>query len=299
MLRRHLKSGGVTVAACAGFDFDAASAYLEDALGQSHRAGYESHLAGCATCRRHLIELARLAQTAPHVASQPATVVEQTPAWVRWRGVAAGWFDLSSWNLKWQVAGAAGATFAILIAALGVLSWRHSSIQSDVAIRVNPEAPASISSNIPSPTPEPSPQDESPLANAESVAAQPSPSRVTVPTPLVTPNAGDVSLVVGPSNDSAKLSPNSQSGQVQFDFNRLSPRQDATPEARQSNAPLQGWFLLQNAPTQVADGAGSASKPGLGNLGGLGMADATDSARRSRRNDLGTTRIKQIGRAHV
>ena len=72
MLRRHLRSGAAPVAACAGFDLDAASAYLEGALGGSHRAGYESHLAGCATCRRHLIELARLAQTAPLAEAQPA-----------------------------------------------------------------------------------------------------------------------------------------------------------------------------------------------------------------------------------
>src|SRR5215510_1350705 len=133
MLRRRLRSGAAPVAACAGFDLDAASAYLEGALGQSHRADYESHLAGCVTCRRHLIELSRLAQTAPRAETQPVTVMGQTPAWVRWREVVTGWFDLSSWNLKWQIAGATGVAFAILIAALGVQSWRQASKHSDLA----------------------------------------------------------------------------------------------------------------------------------------------------------------------
>src|SRR5262245_32539260 len=239
MLRRHLKSGGAPVAACAGFDFDAASAYLEDALGESHRAGYESHLAGCVTCRRHLIELARLAETAPRAETQPSIVEDQipagAPAWVRWRGVVAGWFDLSSWKLKWQVAGAAGATFAILIAALGVLSWRHSSRQSELAYRVNTEAPASIASNVPSPTPEPSPQDESPVANAESAAARPTQSNGPVPTPLVTPPAADVSLPITPSNESSKFSRTSQSGAGPLDFNFFNSRQDSSPGVPRGN----------------------------------------------------------------
>jgi len=291
MLRRHLKSGGAPVAACAGFDFDAASAYLEDALGESHRAGYESHLAGCVTCRRHLIELARLAETAPRAETQPSIVEDQipagAPAWVRWRGVAAGWFDLSSWKLKWQVAGAAGATFAILIAALGVVSWRHSSEPSSIAINLKTGAQPSMESTVPSPTPEPSPQDVSPIDEAESAAGRPAQTRVPVPTPLVTPNVGDVSLPITPSNESSKLSSNLQNGPLLFDSNRFYPTQQMTTDARQSNAPLQGRFSQQNA-QQVPDGAGNASKPGLGNLGGFGRADAPDSDRRSRRNDLGS-----------
>src|SRR5262245_9803129 len=125
MLQRHLKSGGAPVAACAGFDFDAASAYLEGALGGSQRGGYESHLAGCATCRRHLIELSRLAQAAPQAETQPAPVLDQTPAWVRWREVVAGWFDLSARNMKWQMAGVAGAVLVTLIAALSAQYLRR------------------------------------------------------------------------------------------------------------------------------------------------------------------------------
>src|SRR5215831_18703627 len=106
MLRRRLRSGAAPVSACAGFDLDAASAYLEGALGGSHRAGYESHLAGCATCRRHLIELARLAQTAPLAEPQifvkPATAPDRIPAWERWKEAVTAWLDPSSWSFKWR-----------------------------------------------------------------------------------------------------------------------------------------------------------------------------------------------------
>src|SRR5262245_23357589 len=85
MLRRRLKNGSAPVAACAGFDPDAASAYLEGALGGSHRGGYESHLAGCAACRRHLIELTRLVQSAPLTEAQPVAALDRIPTWERWK----------------------------------------------------------------------------------------------------------------------------------------------------------------------------------------------------------------------
>src|SRR6266498_3626997 len=129
MLRRHLRSGAAPVAACAGFDLDDASAYLEGALDEWRRASYESHLGGCAICRRHLIELARLAQAAPSFESRPAAAPDRIPAWNRWKEAVAGWFDLSTWNLKWQIAGATGAAFVILIAALGVQLWRRRHIK--------------------------------------------------------------------------------------------------------------------------------------------------------------------------
>jgi hypothetical protein len=161
MLRRHLRSGAAPVTACAGFDLDAASAYLEGALGGPHRANYESHLAGCAICRRHLIELARLAQAAPSFEARPAAAPDRMPAWDRWKEAVAGWFDLSTWKLKWQIAGATGAAFAILIAALGVQMWRRASNHAAVALRVA-NAPAQSAAEpaiqtFPSPTPAPEP----------------------------------------------------------------------------------------------------------------------------------------------
>jgi hypothetical protein len=189
MLRRHLRSGAAPVAACAGFDIDAASAYLEGALGGPHLASYESHLAGCAICRRHLIELARLSQTAPGFEAQTAAEPVRIPARDRLKKTVAGWFDLSTWNLKWQIAGATGGAFAILIAALGAQALYQA---SNRAVPVVGEASANTSIAVadrevqllPSPTPETSRLEEGTLAD-QAIAIHPAPSRTPVPTPDV------------------------------------------------------------------------------------------------------------------
>jgi hypothetical protein len=200
MLRRHLRSGAAPVAACAGFDLDAASSYLEGALGGTHLASYESHLAGCAICRRHLIELARLAHTAPSFEAQPSAKPVRIPTWDRLKGSVTGWFDLSTWNLKWQIAGATGAAFAILIAALGahslyrasnqsVLVFSEASQSSQVAVAGRVDQP------LPMPTPEPLELDAF-KGDAESAEIRSAQSQVPVPTPDVGPNptAPDVSV---------------------------------------------------------------------------------------------------------
>ena len=200
MLRRHLRSGAAPVAACAGFDLDAASSYLEGALGGPHLASYESHLAGCAICRRHLIELARLAQTAPSFEAQPAAEPVRIPTWDRLKGAVAGWFDLSTWNLKWQIAGATGGAFAILIAALGAHSLYHASnrtahVFSEPSSNSRIALAGQVDQPLPSPTPEPSALDVAMVAG-ESIANQSAPSRTPVPMPDVglKANAPDVTL---------------------------------------------------------------------------------------------------------
>jgi hypothetical protein len=189
MLRRHLRSGAAPVAACAGFDLDAASSYLEGALGGPHLASYESHLAGCAICRRHLIELARLAQTAPSFEAQPAAKPVRIPTWDRLKGAVAGWFDLSTWNLKWQIAGATGVAFAILIAALGAHSLYHASNQtalvfSEPSSNSRIALAGQVNQPLPSPTPGPSTLDVAAVAE-ESYAIQSAQSRAPVPAPDV------------------------------------------------------------------------------------------------------------------
>src|SRR5262249_48744015 len=199
MLRRHLKSGGAPVTACAGFDFDAANAYLEDALGRSQRAGFESHLAGCASCRRHLIELSRLAKTVPHVGAPPSPVADQTPAWVRWREVIVGWSDLSSWNLKWQMVGAAGAMFTILIAALSVQSWRQAAKQADSFALANTTPATQVELKVQPPSPEPTPQGAPSIVAGDSVMDRLTTSRATVPAPKVELKEDEPNLAVAPS----------------------------------------------------------------------------------------------------
>jgi hypothetical protein len=113
VLRRHLKLGGAPVAACVGFDADTASAFLENALSSTAHAKFESHLAGCPVCRRHLIELSQLigpisAPIAVHVKTDRLAALKQ-------------WFDFSSWGWKQQTAGLAAT--ALLIGAVSSPLW--------------------------------------------------------------------------------------------------------------------------------------------------------------------------------
>jgi len=193
MLRRHLRSGAAPVAACAGFDLDAASEYLEGALDEWRRASYESHLAGCAICRRHLIELARLAQAAPSFESRPAATPDRIPAWNRWKETVAGWFDLSTWNLKWKIAGAFGVAFAILIAALGAQSWLYTYNRAELAFRgasaTSASSPESGVQPVPSPTPEVSSPDAAAPGTQDLAVSSPARPEALAPAPSVGPVA--------------------------------------------------------------------------------------------------------------
>lgn len=148
MLRRHLLQGGAPVAPCSGFDADLANAYLERALSPLALNRFETHLAGCAECRHHVVALARLADTltvAPVRVAPPVLVAE--PAWMRWRTAVAQWFDLPQWNLGWTAgAMACGA----LLAVLGVRAWQQTRVfdaqpGSIAASNLSAENPASAS----------------------------------------------------------------------------------------------------------------------------------------------------------
>ncbi len=116
------------VEACAGFDADLASAYLENALGASVRMRFDAHLAGCPSCRRHVIELSRLInnpQEIPQTQPQPSTIFAPVGVWERLRAAVAGWFggwDFSTSKWGWATAGAAAA---VLIGAISVQTWRQ------------------------------------------------------------------------------------------------------------------------------------------------------------------------------
>lgn len=262
MLRRHLKKGGAPVATCAGFDFDIASAYLEDALVKAERVGYESHLAGCVTCRRHLIELSRLAPAVPHTVTTPALVADQIPtqalARTRWREVVVGWFNLLGWNLKWQMIGAAGAVLATLIVALSLQSWRQEYKQADDAIALNAIPSASTESQVQTPAPASSTLSPTPsMDNAQSYVAGNSVPvdqksvRASVPEPpAVGPKGGEANVAVEASSE-LKLNSPHPSGALQFSF---SARQDASAEAQRGSVELP-----QTPPAQPMLAADSAN----------------------------------------
>jgi len=125
MLRRHLSQGGAMVEACAGFDADTASAYLENVLGQIARSRYESHLAGCPSCRRHVIglsQLLQLPQVSPQAETQTSPSAKPESTWAKWKTAAAGWFDIPAWNRGWATAGAGAA---VLLAVMATQYWRQ------------------------------------------------------------------------------------------------------------------------------------------------------------------------------
>ncbi|HEV2667240.1 MAG TPA: zf-HC2 domain-containing protein [Blastocatellia bacterium] len=281
MLRRHLRRGAAPVAACAGFDLDAASAYLEGALGESHRASYESHLAGCAVCRRHLIGLARLEQTTPRFEAQPAPAPDRISAWDRWKESVTGWFDLSTWNLKWQIAGAAGAAFAILIAALGVQSWRHVTKRDAAAVSPPSASPAAVADSgfytPQSPIAEPSPPNDQLLVGGALIARQEEqPRRTSVPVPPVRLKDGQPTVPLAPSNSSLNF-PSSQTVEAP----PPNPRLDARAEAQERrDSALQ---RPQGAPTPSANNLNNISGPYLAVL--RGQSTPADLAAQSQINN--------------
>ncbi len=287
MLRRHLKSGGAPVAACAGFEADAASAYLEDALGKSARAHYESHLAGCAACRRHLIELARLSQLAPQAEMQPVAVADQAPVWIRWKAAVTGWFDFSVWNWKWPTIGAAGTISAILFAMLGAQVWRQmpKPASDSAAVAAHSGAEVSLSAASPSPSPEAS----LPIAGDSTVAYSLPEARsradARVPKPDVDPQRNEKEIAVVASAKSLNLA----AGQADsFDFYaRRSAAMTEAPQLR--TAMTQG--LAAPAPQSVpVGGAERAEHQVVAKLDDRSQAEPVIVTEGGARADL-TTRI--------
>jgi Putative zinc-finger len=156
MLRRHLRRGGAPVSACAGFDPDRASSYLEGGLGGNARARYEAHLAGCPACRRHVIELSRLSQ----LALQPEAIPVVPARWSRWRSSLADridhWVDPSSWRLNWPVASTVLAGCAVLTLVMIARPWRQFTLNdSRVSIEIlqrTPDSSAALQAPSASPT---------------------------------------------------------------------------------------------------------------------------------------------------
>jgi Putative zinc-finger len=174
MLRRHLRSGGAPVSACAGFDADTASAYLEGALGSKSRSLFEAHLAGCPACRHHVIDLGRLSHLALEAEPQVLPVTPRSGSLWQWKTAMGRKFDRwldsstsSAWSLDWRLAGTAIAVGAVLMAVIAVKPW-HRTNQTDRAGSLDPRvitqhqvAPASLQASSSQTSPEPSIERES------------------------------------------------------------------------------------------------------------------------------------------
>ena len=164
--------------ACHHFDPDDATAYLERAMTGAALASFESHLASCNDCRRHLIAISRLM---PQQAEPISTVIAPTPIKARLRD----WF--SGWRIG-VVAGLGAATASALL--LIVFVYRSpSELSPTMTVAQNKEDSAAALST--------------PLASVEGVKKQGiniSPSASPLPNE---PMAGEVSEWKGTSTTKA------------------------------------------------------------------------------------------------
>ncbi len=118
MLRRHLEQTNRLAGPCSEFDAEVASAYLEGSLGASARLRYESHLAGCGTCRHGLVTLHRLSSAAV----MPA-IASQHPLMDWWQSLKDG-LSMPGWR------SVVVATASIFVVLLGVYAVRRQSASS-------------------------------------------------------------------------------------------------------------------------------------------------------------------------
>ncbi len=202
MLRRHLKRASINEA-CDGFDADTANAYLEKAIGATARSRYESHLAGCTSCRHYVIQLSRLIQL-PQTEPQFANIAKPASIWSHWKSVVAEWtewLDFSTGKQGWATAGVAAA---ILIGVVSIQLWRQQQSTQQSPI----ELTAAIGGKQ---TPQPLPGigeingTAQPGATAE--AASTNLALNKVPTPQVSPLPGNTfaQAVTGNSKESIEL----------------------------------------------------------------------------------------------
>lgn len=194
MLRRHLSRGGSVVEACMGFDADTANAYLENALNASARSRYDSHLAGCPSCRRHVIELSRLMQL-PQPESNLATAVAPASIWSHWKSVVAEWGEwlgFANWQQGWATAGIAAA---ILIGVVSVQLWRQQQTgqpaEANFAATGGTTSSPNLSQEVVSATPGVAGQEANAEPRLQTLAVN------NVPKPEVSPNPNGSSLIAG------------------------------------------------------------------------------------------------------
>lgn len=171
MLRRHLMRSAGRSASCEGFDAERASAYVEDALSSAVRLGYEDHLAGCASCRRGVIELRRLMPEAETVAAPVVRTPGRVAEW--WEGVRQG-IAAAPW--RWGTAAAAGA-FAILLAAVLIPG------------RQEPADPSESIAMLSTPAPDATPGDTI-VSRATALAPQQTAGRADLVRPVTTSPTG-------------------------------------------------------------------------------------------------------------
>jgi hypothetical protein len=106
LLRAHAaRAAGGPTPLCREFDPDLANAFIEHSLTASERGRYEQHLSLCASCRKSVVALARMAETDTVVKSRPG-IWEAEPR--RWKALLG---PIS--RPQWAMAAAAVVILAI------------------------------------------------------------------------------------------------------------------------------------------------------------------------------------------
>src|SRR5581483_934774 len=101
-------------------------------------------------CRRQMIGLARLSNELESLAGKPPVVVAE-PAWSRWYGAVAQWFDFSGWNWGWT-ATATACGLLLTVFAANTLRQMRAPQNASASLTAN-SAPANIL--VAQPTPQP------------------------------------------------------------------------------------------------------------------------------------------------
>ncbi|MFN0122935.1 MAG: hypothetical protein ACKV2V_20740 [Blastocatellia bacterium] len=154
ILRQHARQSAGSAVSCAVFDPETAAAYLENALGQTARARYETHIADCGNCRRHTSALLRLMPADERPLPMTVDTVEVAEAavpssWTRLKrlfGFAGGRLNLAA---------AAGVAALVLLSLAIPVVMMQLQRGADITARIENAAPATEPASAPAANPAP------------------------------------------------------------------------------------------------------------------------------------------------
>ena len=259
MLRRHLSRGGAPVSPCAGFDTDTASCYLEGALWSPSRTRYEAHLAGCPSCRQHLIGLARFSQLAMVSEASVSPVLSESKYWTFWKSTVIRRFKkphgVLSWHWNLAAAGSTIVACAVLIAVLVSHIWRQASPVSQMVAK-NAQFAAqqpTLADSVPSPSSvERFPNSVNAEQGVEVSRSQESQSMQASKAPVPPDrNRQFLGQLISPSIN-GDLSKNEATNKIDANVQRLSGLREGVVQAPQNIS--QNGFTRQSGPNNSQSG---------------------------------------------
>lgn len=146
LLRAYVSRPSNPSQACPDFDPDQANAYIEHSLTGASRARYEQHLSECATCRKNVVALARLAE--------PDNLISVSPELSR-----SGWFDGARRVFgamsqpQWAMAAAAVIILAISLPLVLSRNWNRQESPAVASRAVSENSKQALTSEVPQASP--------------------------------------------------------------------------------------------------------------------------------------------------